>query len=395
MIVGREGEAYVDALEEMEPIVSVEETDYGWRGLTAQGEVYEVRGSNGHKAVIPDVITVFSNGRPIGRRRITNESPVDIDAYLLYFNLAVSLHKDGKLNEALEAIEMSMRIIETLRSRFNRAMILLHMGRWSEGFREYWRCEQEKPFMRPQVAEALALGLKPWKGEPGRLSVIHAHGFGDTIMALRFVPPHATMVVPRELARTASQFGEVSSSLVDCDYFCPILHLLYHRDVRPGLIDDSRYVTVDKGEVTRWGETLGPRMKKRVGVAWSVGKPSPGDFPREIDLELLVDHLRRREDVEIHSVQLQGADEARECGVVSHSFVDFADCAALMAHMNEIVSVDTAAIHLAGAIGHPKVTGLLSHWHSWRWRTSWYRGVKMVSQRTPGDWSSALEAMHG
>jgi hypothetical protein len=36
------------------------------------------------------------------------------------------------------------------------------------------------------------------------------------------------------------------------------------------------------------------------------------------------------------------------------AFEDFADCAALMSLMDEIVTVDTAAVHLAGAIGIPR-----------------------------------------
>jgi ADP-heptose:LPS heptosyltransferase len=58
--------------------------------------------------------------------------------------------------------------------------------------------------------------------------------------------------------------------------------------------------------------------------------------------------------------------------------------------MDEIVTVDTAAVHLAGAIGHANVKLLLSYWHSWRWIKSWYGNVKICRQTSPGDWASAL-----
>jgi ADP-heptose:LPS heptosyltransferase len=61
-----------------------------------------------------------------------------------------------------------------------------------------------------------------------------------------------------------------------------------------------------------------------------------------------------------------------------------------MMEMDMIVSVDTAALHLAGAIGHPKVVGLLSHWASWRWLAPWYENVRLCRQAAAGDWSSAL-----
>ena len=71
-------------------------------------------------------------------------------------------------------------------------------------------------------------------------------------------------------------------------------------------------------------------------------------------------------------------------------FDDFADCAALMSLMDEIVTVDTAAVHLAGAIGHPKITLLLSRWHSWRWQMPLYPNVCVCVQASEGDWDSAF-----
>jgi hypothetical protein len=66
-----------------------------------------------------------------------------------------------------------------------------------------------------------------------------------------------------------------------------------------------------------------------------------------------------------------------------------------MTHMDEIVSVDTAALHLAGAIGHPRVFGLLSYWSSWRWLAPWYANVRLCRQAKPNDWSSALAQLRG
>jgi ADP-heptose:LPS heptosyltransferase len=91
---------------------------------------------------------------------------------------------------------------------------------------------------------------------------------------------------------------------------------------------------------------------------------------------------------------VQGADEARALGVHTHEFADFADCASLMMQMDMIVSVDTAALHLAGAIGHANVVGLLSHWSSWRWVAPWYANVRLCRQAAAGDWSSALAQIH-
>jgi ADP-heptose:LPS heptosyltransferase len=97
----------------------------------------------------------------------------------------------------------------------------------------------------------------------------------------------------------------------------------------------------------------------------------------------------------LHSVQRQGGLEALAHGVRVHEIGDFADCAAMMLAMDRIVTVDTAAVHLAGAIGHPRVELLLSHWASWRWLAPWYANVRFRRQTIADDWDSALAQLDG
>jgi hypothetical protein len=356
-----------------------------------------IKSGNGHAITVPEEITVAFRGRPIGRRMVTNERPLDIEEYLSHFNRVVELYRTNRVDEALIESDATLAVAPTLRAKFNRAMVLLAAGRWGEGFDEYWQCEQHEPFMRPQVHKALDAGIPPWKGEDLRgkkLLVMHAHGFGDTIMMLRYVQQlwemgaNVRLDVPEELRRLADPFAPVGIILEKMpDYFCPILHLLHFLQVTPDSVDRGPYIALNGQLEMSTRVRLGPAQRRRVGIAWSIGKPSDGDYPRAIPLAELVAALG---DAEIHSVQTQNADEARALGVHVHGFTDFAECAALMLQMDQIISVDTAALHLAGAIGHPDVVGLLSHWSSWRWLTPWYYGVKLCRQTSPGDWSSAL-----
>jgi hypothetical protein len=208
-------------------------------------------------------------------------------------------------------------------------------------------------------------------------------------MCLRFIPTlqamgaSVTIMAPPELAPLTEQFAPTVHDLCYADYFSPILHLLHCLSVTPASVMDSPYIAV-----------VEPRRhvgRKKIGVAWSVGKPSQGDYPREIELERLV---KAFDYADLHSVQTQGRDEARRFGVVTHDFNTFQDCADLMMQMDQIVSIDTAALHLAGAIGHPHVFGLLSHWASWRWVAPWYKNVVLCRQAEPGDWSNALRTVH-
>jgi hypothetical protein len=389
-VTGLDIEVFVDALPDLDPVIGCERTENGWRGLTQQGEVLEVRGANGHAIAIPSEIVVAQNGKPIGRRAIHADLAVDIDAYLAHFNAVVAHYRDNRVNEALVESDAALKFAPTLRAKFNRSMVLLASGRWQEGLAEYWQCEQHLPFMRPRAQAALAVGIPVWKGEDlrdKRLLLLHAHGFGDTIQMLRYVPKlwrmgaNISLDVPPELRRIAEGFASVVNPTDrPPDYFCPILHLLHWLKIAPDNVDGRAYIVAERPKITEVGG-------KRIGIAWSIGKPSDGDYPREIPLAELVEALG---DAELYSVQAQSAQQARAFGIGTPTFTDFADCASFMLQMDAIVSVDTAALHLAGAIGHPRVYGLLSHWSSWRWLAPWYDNVKLCRQAKADDWASAL-----
>lgn len=349
--------------QEYSPVVGIELTDTGWRGVTDDGEILDVQSAAG----VPDnSILQMKDGVPVGYRGV-HKKWVSVTSYENCFKLACELHRDNQHIWALNKIDQALSIVPTKRARFNRAMILLALGRWAEGFEEFEICEREPPFIRPNAQAALDVGGIPWQGEPlegKRLLILHDHGFGDTIMMLRFIerlqPMCAglSLAVPQELRAIAGQFGDV---LFDepCDYFTSFLHLMHWLKIDKASIPTAPYIKVRPNIHARGSQ------RKRIGVAWSVGIDDKNDFPRSLPLE---DIIARYPNAELHSLQKQGKDKAIDLDVCPHEFESFSDVAELMMNMDEIVTVDTAAAHLAGAIGHPNVTVLLSKWHSWRWK---------------------------
>jgi len=384
--------AYTDDLPAGEAIVAREETADGWRGLTAVGEVLNVTGANGHKPQMPDNdVVVIRNGSAKSRLPL-EERLRRVDEYLQFYDRGLELARRDCNVEALAEFERAVEVAPTLYARFNRALILLALGRWREGFAEYFEVELHKPFMRPPVEAALARGLKPWRGEDldgSPLLVMHAHGLGDSIMALRYLPQLAqrgikvALEVPDELAGLAGSVPR--PGLVS--YFCPLLHLIGVLGIKPGQVNPAPYLSIDRERVKGWRKHLGPGP--HIGVAWLPGaKAIAGDYPRAIPLHLLVGKLS--DQATLHAVQRGGVDEAQALGVATYEFADLADCAAAMLAMDRIISIDTCALHLAGAIGHPRVDGLLSHWASWRWRARWYSNISICKQLSADDWESAL-----
>ena len=70
----------------------------------------------------------------------------------------------------------------------------------------------------------------------------------------------------------------------------------------------------------------------------------------------------------------------------------FAHMAAVIADLDLVISVDSAAAHLAGALGRP-VWLMLPHMPDGSWMTvrtdsPWYPTMRLFRQPRPGDWQS-------
>ena len=82
---------------------------------------------------------------------------------------------------------------------------------------------------------------------------------------------------------------------------------------------------------------------------------------------------------------------------MGEKIVNFSDTAAIVENMDLIISIDTSLIHLAGAIG--KKSFLLLPWVSeWRWLidrddSPWYESIKIIRQKSMGDWSYVINKM--
>ncbi|WP_322085246.1 glycosyltransferase family 9 protein [Burkholderia sp. BCC1999] len=78
---------------------------------------------------------------------------------------------------------------------------------------------------------------------------------------------------------------------------------------------------------------------------------------------------------------------------------DFADTAAIIAHLDLVITVDTSVAHVAGALGKP--VWILSRFDGcWRWLADrddspWYPQARLFRQSEPGQWSDVVERVAG
>jgi len=90
----------------------------------------------------------------------------------------------------------------------------------------------------------------------------------------------------------------------------------------------------------------------------------------------------------------EGAEDMKVVDLREH-INDFEDTAAIINSLDLVIGVDTAVMHLAGAIGKPSI--LLLPWNpDWRWElegsdTIWYGNMHIIRQKTKGDWKPVFE----
>ena len=75
----------------------------------------------------------------------------------------------------------------------------------------------------------------------------------------------------------------------------------------------------------------------------------------------------------------------------------FMDTAAVMKNLDLVISVDTAIVHLAGALGVP-IWVFIPFVPEWRWLhersdSPWYPTMRLFRQTKRGDWESVIKNM--
>ncbi|PKU24236.1 tetratricopeptide repeat protein [Telmatospirillum siberiense] len=328
-------------------------------------------------------------------------------------NLSSLLLDLGRLDEAIVRYRTALsQKPDYPDAHTNLAIALLLAGRCDEGWREYeWRWKQDKnrahvrPFRQPL-----------WKGEAtgDRVLLLHAEqGLGDTLQFCRFVPEIAARrrvileVQPPLVPLLAGLPGVeriVASGdpLPPFDLHCPFLSIPRVLGVTlESLPATAPYLRADPQRVAFWRRRVGELDGLRVGIVWAGNQTMAADRRRSIPLEQFFPLA----DMDgVHFVSLQKGTAAGQLpppGFRLHDWTgelaDFADTAALAEALDLIISVDTAVVHLAGALGRP-VWLLNRSDRCWRWLLNrddspWYPTLRQFRQPYPGDWLGVLRAV--
>ncbi len=240
-----------------------------------------------------------------------------------------------------------------------------------------------------------------WDGTPlqGRRVLVRCyHGLGDTIQFIRYAPlvraVAARLIVwmqPRLIPLFAgSEWIDELLRLHDgapeaeYDVDVEIMELPHvFRTTLASMPADVPYIHVPTVE-------LPAGRGVRVGIVWSGGE---WDVRRSIPFDI-VRRLKNIANVTWYIFQhgRQAKEQGSELGhVVTAGIVEEAG---MMRSLDLMISVDTLAVHLAGALGIPTWT-LLPAEADWRWmdgreESPWYPTMRLFRQRRDGGWAPVI-----
>ncbi|MBZ8142244.1 glycosyltransferase [Rubrivivax gelatinosus] len=301
---------------------------------------------------------------------------------------------------------------------FNLATLLLRQGRWDEAWplfeRRDWYAALEDLLPAPR-----------WRGEPlaGRSLLLGVEaGLGDMIQFARYAAVLKAQGAARVgvLAYPALErlFAGLDGLDVvvplaadvapgDWDFWVPPLSL-------PGLLGTRvdtvpaalPYLQAEPERIAHWAAVLGAAGGRyRIGLAWRGNPRFENDAERSLASLAELAPLATLPGVTLISLQKgAGEDEAAAppFALVNPmaGVADLADTAAIVSQLDLVVSVDTAVVHLAGALGRPCALLLPDFGCDWRWLagrddTPWYPQTMRLFRRPPGGrWADAVGALH-
>ena len=301
-----------------------------------------------------------------------------------HFNRGAVLRELGRYEEALASFMRAIELdAETADAKLERALTLLAMGRFEEG----WPAHEDRLLGRrkpPPVSDE----ARKWRGEASidgkRIFVHHEQGLGDTIQFCRFVSlleARGADVVLSVQAPLTALLGDLTPTVEVInhdavpdrfDFHCELLSLpLAFRVSLESIPASPRYLHTAPDRRRRMEGLLGPKRKRRIGVAWSGNPKHKGDDNRSIPFAQFADRLSD----EFEWIAMQNVirpwdqaafDASGRVGFHGPELTDFRDNAALVDLMDLVISVDTSMAHLAGALGKP-VWILLGFAPDWRW----------------------------
>jgi tetratricopeptide (TPR) repeat protein len=434
---GRQPEA-IEVYARLEPLAA-DRADFWFNRGNALNDIgHHARASDCYAralAMEPDNATVISN-QAIALAKLGREEEavtlyrraleLDPGQKLAAHNLANLLSDRGELEEAATLLRQILaKWPELAEGHYNLGHVLLKLGDYANGFSEYeWRWDTPGFFKRPDYK-----GMPVWKGEPfaGRTLIVHSEqGLGDTIQFAKllglarslggdivFHVPEKLQALLKSLPFDIDVTGQHSASGGDLQI--PLMSLMHRLKLTPGSLPVMQsHLTANAERVALWRQRLHlDNREKAIGFVWQGNPNSPAERGRSLKSAEELAPFSALAGIRLIALQKLGLDDLEEADTpygwrvkglsftMEHPGPDmdngpdaFMDTSAIMSALDLVVSVCTAPLHLAGALGRPAIA-LLKAAPDWRWMmqgedTPWYPTMTLCRQKHGEDYAPAI-----
>lgn len=334
-------------------------------------------------------------------------------------NEALALNVVGRPAEALKRLEQAIAADPDDPSlRYDLAYVRLAMGDFA-GWDDY-----EARFLvdtAPDIFPRKLLGRLEHHVARDSLAgadllVTFEQGLGDQIMFASMLPDLAAeagdlvcLCEPRLVGLFSHAFPDIqftAAARADRRVIAAgSLGRLYRRE--RGQFPGAPYLQARPEFREKWAARLGPRPEKlRIGLSWKGGVATTRAHRRSLPLSAMAPLLDLPG---CDYVSLQYGDPRAEVAAVNESLTrkiqvfapeeikDFDDLAGLVENLDVVVSVQTAVVHLCGALGKPCLA-LIPFQAEWRYGAAgetmpWYGSVRLFRQPTLHDWDPVIAAV--
>jgi hypothetical protein len=342
-------------------------------------------------------------------------------------NIAASFTQKGKWTDAINAADKALEFDpECYIAHVARSFACLAKGRWAEGWKSadylYGKHLTVRVYNAPENEEPT------WDGSKGKTVVVQAdQGLGDILMYGQCLPqmmadckevilecaPRLVALMKRNFPGltvygTLKEQGQDWSLRHQIDAHVHISHLPKWYRATDKAFPRKPYLTADQARVDKWLGWLEKLPKPWIGVSWKGGIQQTQNHLRSVELAdfspvlskpgSFIDLSYRDNGQEIARWNIQGASQVIVPPVDAE---DFEDTLALLAALDEVVTVTTTVVHACGAMGRT-CRVLVPEVPMWRYAYRlddggmvWYpKGTVQMYRKVPGEgWDSTIKRL--
>lgn len=375
-------------------------------------------------AMEPDNAKFYNNlGICLGRMGANEEALAYLNRYITmrptmaegYNNRANILKTLGRYQDAIDDYNRALTINpDIFMGKANKGICHLVLGNYTEGWSLF---EDRKPGNLPPEAKRFDPAQR-WHGEalPDKTLILYnEQGLGDTIQFCRYIPfvkervgRLILQIQPPLINWLKAHWPELSFITPDDplpahEAQCPLMSLPHIFKTQLNTVPfPGGYLKADKGKTAFWKTRLPQDGKKRIGLVWAGNPDHMNDHIRSVGIAQLAPlwqvphvHFISLQKGERPLAQLLALPSSVSMMPLGHELNDFSDTAALLKNIDLLISVDTAVLHAAGALGVP-AWAMLQYDPDWRWMigrsdTPWYEKTRLFRQKNFGGWNSVAE----